>query len=141
MRVLHHERWAGESGLAEWRESPYNRFSRFSDLKPRPLPKPSSAIGDTASRYQFRTPSLRNVAVTAPYMHDGSVDTLFEAVRHHARTGLSGEPAIHSVATCDGIATLKSPPKIMALMPTTAPSAFSNGPPLLPGASRTSLRM
>jgi cytochrome c peroxidase len=29
---------------------------------------------------RFRTPSLRNVAVTAPYMHDGSVATLEEAV-------------------------------------------------------------
>lgn len=28
----------------------------------------------------FRTPSLRNVAVTAPYMHDGSIATLSEAV-------------------------------------------------------------
>jgi cytochrome c peroxidase len=28
----------------------------------------------------FRTPSLRNVADTAPYMHDGSVATLEEAV-------------------------------------------------------------
>jgi cytochrome c peroxidase len=29
---------------------------------------------------RFRTPSLRNVALTAPYMHDGSVPTLSEAV-------------------------------------------------------------
>ena len=29
---------------------------------------------------KFRTPSLRNVALTAPYMHDGSVKTLDEAV-------------------------------------------------------------
>jgi cytochrome c peroxidase len=29
---------------------------------------------------RFKTPSLRNVAVTAPYMHDGSVKTLEEAV-------------------------------------------------------------
>lgn len=28
----------------------------------------------------FRTPSLRNVALTAPYMHDGSIATLAEAV-------------------------------------------------------------
>ncbi len=28
----------------------------------------------------FKTPSLRNVALTAPYMHDGSVRTLTEAV-------------------------------------------------------------
>jgi len=30
----------------------------------------------------FRTPSLRNVAATAPYMHDGSIATLTEAVDH-----------------------------------------------------------
>ena len=30
----------------------------------------------------FRTPSLRNVGVTAPYMHDGSIPTLAEAVDH-----------------------------------------------------------
>lgn len=28
----------------------------------------------------FRTPTLRNVAITAPYMHDGSIETLEEAV-------------------------------------------------------------
>jgi len=32
-------------------------------------------------RYVFRVPSLRNVARTAPYFHDGSVDTLDRAVR------------------------------------------------------------
>lgn len=31
-------------------------------------------------RYKFRVPSLRNVAQTAPYFHDGSVDTLEDAV-------------------------------------------------------------
>lgn len=31
-------------------------------------------------RYVFKIPSLRNVAITAPYMHDGSVKTLNEAV-------------------------------------------------------------
>ena len=30
----------------------------------------------------FRTPSLRNVALTAPYMHDGHITTLEEAVDH-----------------------------------------------------------
>jgi cytochrome c peroxidase len=33
---------------------------------------------------QFRTPSLRNVALTAPYMHDGRYATLREAVRHYS---------------------------------------------------------
>lgn len=31
---------------------------------------------------KYRTPSLRNVALTAPYMHDGSLATLREAVDH-----------------------------------------------------------
>lgn len=35
---------------------------------------------DPADIGKFKTPSLRNVALTAPYMHDGSVKTLEEAV-------------------------------------------------------------
>jgi cytochrome c peroxidase len=31
----------------------------------------------------FKAPTLRNIAVTAPYMHDGSVKTLDEAILHH----------------------------------------------------------
>ena len=34
-------------------------------------------------RYRFRVPSLRNVALRAPYGHDGAYDTLDAAVRHH----------------------------------------------------------
>jgi cytochrome c peroxidase len=33
---------------------------------------------------QFKTPSLRNVALTAPYMHDGPYATLREVVRHYS---------------------------------------------------------
>ncbi len=39
--------------------------------------------GNPADRYAFRTPPLRNVAVTAPYMHNGAFRTLEAAVRHH----------------------------------------------------------
>ena len=42
---------------------------------------------------RFRTPSLRNVAVTAPYMHDGSIGTLGEVVNHYdggGRSALAG---------------------------------------------------
>ncbi|MFO0685669.1 MAG: cytochrome c peroxidase [Sandaracinus sp.] len=38
---------------------------------------------DPADRFAFRTPPLRNVWMTAPYMHDGAYDTLDAAVRHH----------------------------------------------------------
>ena len=36
-------------------------------------------------RHVFRVPSLRNVAITAPYFHDGSAKTLEEAVRKMAK--------------------------------------------------------
>ncbi|MCP4267978.1 MAG: c-type cytochrome [Candidatus Brocadiaceae bacterium] len=38
---------------------------------------------DPADRYKFRTPTLRNVALTAPYGHAGGYDTLRAAVEHH----------------------------------------------------------
>lgn len=36
---------------------------------------------------RFRAPTLRNIAVTGPYMHDGSVATLEEALDHYAAGG------------------------------------------------------
>jgi len=43
---------------------------------------------DPADMYVFKVPMLRNVAVTAPYFHDGGVATLPEAVRVMARVQL-----------------------------------------------------
>lgn len=34
---------------------------------------------------KFKTPSLRNIALTAPYMHDGRFDTLEEVITHYTR--------------------------------------------------------
>jgi len=42
---------------------------------------------NAADRGKFRTPSLRNVSVTAPYMHDGSIATLEEVIEHYQRGG------------------------------------------------------
>ncbi len=39
----------------------------------------------------FKTPTLRNVAVTAPYMHDGSIATLREVVDHYNNGGVTHE--------------------------------------------------
>lgn len=43
--------------------------------------------GDPADMGRFRTPSLRNVAVTGPYMHDGSVESLEAAIEAYAAGG------------------------------------------------------
>lgn len=39
--------------------------------------------GNPVDIYRFRTPSLRNVALTGPYGHDGAYATLEAVVRHH----------------------------------------------------------
>jgi cytochrome c peroxidase len=47
--------------------------------------------GNPADRWRYRTPSLRNVALTAPYMHDGSLATLESVVKFYADGG-GGDP-------------------------------------------------
>jgi len=42
-----------------------------------------------ADKYMFNVPSLRNVAETYPYFHDGSVQTLEEAVKDIAKLNLN----------------------------------------------------
>jgi cytochrome c peroxidase len=36
---------------------------------------------------RFRAPTLRNIELTAPYMHDGSIATLEEVLDHYSRGG------------------------------------------------------
>ncbi|MDC9729039.1 MAG: c-type cytochrome, partial [Methyloprofundus sp.] len=36
-------------------------------------------------KFEFKVPSLRNVARTAPYLHDGSIETLGEVVKIMAK--------------------------------------------------------
>ena len=43
---------------------------------------------DPADSWAYRTPSLRNVALTSPYMHDGSLATLEEVVDFYDRGGI-----------------------------------------------------
>ena len=53
---------------------------------------------DPDDRWRYRTPTLRNVALTAPYMHDGSLGTLRDVVAFYDRGGVANpllDPAIH----------------------------------------------
>jgi len=50
------------------------------------------AVSDDISTVgAFKTPTLRNIALTAPYMHDGSLETLEEVVEHYDKGGFTGE--------------------------------------------------
>jgi len=55
------------------------------------FPAPNRGVfeltGKPSDMGKFKAPSLRNVGLTAPYMHDGSVPTLAAAVDHYANGG------------------------------------------------------
>jgi len=57
-----------------------------------PMPRDVGRMGesdDLDDAYRFRTPALRNVALTAPYGHNGAMPTLAAMVRHHLDPGAS----------------------------------------------------
>lgn len=43
---------------------------------------------NAAERWAYRTPSLRNVAMTGPYMHDGSLPTLEAVIAYYQQGGI-----------------------------------------------------
>jgi cytochrome c peroxidase len=91
-------------GIAALRASPFTLLGRYND-------DPAKAPG-LATRHveplhrnwgEFRVPSLRNVARTAPYMHNGSLATLADVVRHYSEVnedrlhGLPGQNLIRAL--------------------------------------------
>jgi len=59
-----------------------------------PYPAPNVGIfeftGVQADAGKFKAPTLRNIALTAPYMHDGSIPTLEGVLDHYAAGGRNG---------------------------------------------------
>lgn len=82
---------------------------------------------DPADMYVFKVPSLRNVAMTPPYFHDGSVATLPEAVRVMGRVqlgrALTGEQIGRIVAFLQSLTG--SLPDGFATAPVLPPSPFA----------------
>jgi cytochrome c peroxidase len=54
-------------------------------------PEPNTGVhritGRSEDMGKFRAPTLRNIALTAPYMHDGSIPTLDAVIDHYAAGG------------------------------------------------------
>lgn len=48
---------------------------------------------NAGDRRKFKITSLRNISLTAPYMHDGRFETLKEAIEHY-NTGIKGSPTL-----------------------------------------------
>jgi cytochrome c peroxidase len=116
----------------------YNVAGEFS------YPPPNTGIHQVTKRVEdigkFRVPTLRNVAVTAPYMHDGSIATLGEVIDHYAaggRTISSGPnagighdnrnkaPNVHGFAITDA-----QKQDLIAFLATLTDTAFLHNPAL-----------
>jgi cytochrome c peroxidase len=79
--------------------------------------------------YVFRVPSLRNVAMTAPYFHDGSVATPPDAVRVMARVQLGlklSDPEVDDIVAFLESLTGDLPPEF-ATAPVLPPAAINAG--------------
>jgi cytochrome c peroxidase len=85
---------------------------------------------DAADKYVFKVPSLRNVAMTPPYFHDGSVAALPDAVRVMAKVQLDkilAEPQLDDLLAFLNSLTGELP-KDFATEPVLAPQTFSANP-------------
>ncbi|HYF19248.1 MAG TPA: cytochrome c peroxidase [Ramlibacter sp.] len=72
-------------GVKKLLQDEFNCLGRYSDARPAQCGELQFlAANDPAHLAAFRTPSLRNVAERAPYMHAGQFATLEQVVRHYA---------------------------------------------------------
>ena len=70
-------------GARELKASAFNLLGPYNDDPSRANAVATSRLATHEHmRGQFRTPSLRNVSVTSPYMHDGQFERLQDAIRH-----------------------------------------------------------
>jgi cytochrome c peroxidase len=76
----------GEAGCIECHNGPMLSDGKYYRLGVSHLDEGRAKItGKEADRFRFRTPTLRNVAETGPYMHDGSLQTLDDVVTFYFR--------------------------------------------------------
>jgi len=80
-----------------------------------------------ADKHLFKVPTLRNIALTAPYFHNGAVQTLDEAVRVMAKTQLNRD--LSDTEAADLVAFLNAltgefPEQTMPRLPPTPGTTF-----------------
>jgi len=95
---------AGRSeGIRKVKASPYNLLGRFNDDATRANATSTRHVELQHRNFgEFRVPGLRNVALTAPYMHNGSIASLREVVQHYSdideeRLHLDGEKILRKL--------------------------------------------
>jgi cytochrome c peroxidase len=79
--------WGAFDGQSKLAQNTFRRSSRWSDDQSPASDATEVVPPTTLLKGAWRTPSLRNVALTAPYMHDGAYATLEQVIAHYQRGG------------------------------------------------------
>jgi cytochrome c peroxidase len=88
-------------GIRKLQANPLNLLGRYNDDRSGASAVKTRQVAEAHRNFgEFKVPSLRNVARTAPYMHNGSLATLADVVRHYSEIN---PDRLHS----DGEALLK----------------------------------
>ena len=78
---------------SELSEARFHNTALYNEDGTGAYPKPNTGLhrltGQRDDMGKFRAPTLRNIALTAPYMHDGSIPTLEKVLDHYAAGGRS----------------------------------------------------
>jgi cytochrome c peroxidase len=87
---------------------------------------------DPADIGKFKTPTLRNIALTAPYMHDGRFQTLEEVVEHY-NSGVRWSPTLDPVMQTPDmkyglILSERNKSALVAFLKTFTDTAFTTDP-------------
>ena len=98
-----------QRGIELLQLSEYNLLSRWSDARDDAAVamKTRQVVPQHRNFGEFKVPSLRNVALTAPYAHDGQLATLDDVVRHYSELNLErlhadGEQILKPLRLSDG---------------------------------------
>jgi cytochrome c peroxidase len=84
---------------------------------------------EQAHRGAFKTPSLRNIALTAPYMHDGSVKTLKDAIDYYIGGGNSNAQLDKNIHVLDFLSGQERADLLAFLQSLTGSMPPNVGPP------------
>ncbi|WP_298613121.1 cytochrome c peroxidase [uncultured Thiothrix sp.] len=76
--------WGRAIGISSLLSNPFNGNSVYADQHPLPNRlELLNAVSTIPFRAAFKTPSLRNLSTSAPYMHDGRFASLDEVIKHY----------------------------------------------------------
>ena len=89
------------------------------------------ATNNANDRAKFKVPSLRNVAVTAPYMHDGRFQTLEEVIDHYnsgIKQSATVDPTVMNTQATGLFLTEQDKQDLINFMKTLTDDTFLNEP-------------